>query len=59
MVAAYPARRMEWASSPPVFVGCNVWDQYQDNRYLFLQFTHGPGKQLRAVDSNAADEDQS
>jgi hypothetical protein len=41
-----------------VFVRCNVWDQYQDNGYLFLQFTTGPGKQLCTVDSNAADEDQ-
>lgn len=48
----------DWASSPPVFVGCNVWDQYQDNGYLFLQFTHGPGKRLCTVDSSTADGDQ-
>jgi hypothetical protein len=47
----------DWASSPVVFVGCNVWDQFQDNGYLFLQFTHGPGKQLCTVDSSSADED--
>jgi hypothetical protein len=47
----------DWASSPVVFVGCNVWDQFQDNGYLFLQFTHGPGKRLCSVDSSTADED--
>jgi hypothetical protein len=47
----------DWASSPVVFVGCNVWDQFQDNGYMFLQFTHGPGKRLCSVDSSTADED--
>jgi len=40
------SKQTDWASSPPRFVGCQVWDQFQDNGYLFLQFTHGPALRL-------------
>ncbi len=44
----------DWASSPPVFVGCDIWDQFQDNGYIFLKITHGPAKQLCKADSRTA-----
>ena len=44
----------DWGSSPPVFVGCNIWDQFQDNGYMFLKITHGPAKRLCTVDSGTA-----
>ena len=44
----------DWASSPPVFVGCNIWDQFQDNGYIFMKITHGPAKSLCKVDSCTA-----
>jgi hypothetical protein len=47
----------DWESSPPVFVGCNIWDQFQDNGYIFLKITHGPGKQLCKVDAASANGD--
>lgn len=45
----------DWASSPPVFVGCTVWDQFQDNGYIMMKITHGPGKRLCKADSATAD----
>jgi len=44
----------DWASSPPVFVGCNIWDQFQDNGYIFLKITHGPAMGLCHNDSATA-----
>ena len=44
----------DWASSPPVFVGCNIWDQFQDNGYLFLHIEHGPAASLCKSDPKTA-----
>ena len=44
----------DWASSPPVFVGCEIWDQFQDNGYIFMKITHGPAKSLCKADSTTA-----
>jgi hypothetical protein len=52
--SAGEATGTDWASSPPVFVGCNIWDQFQDNGYIFMKITHGPAKSLCKVDSSTA-----
>ena len=50
------AAQTDWASSPPVFVGCNVWDQFQDNGYMFFSLEHGPGASLCRNDQTSAQE---